>query len=100
MSDFDPTQFGMYIGTPFLINAILIQWIQELRFPRIDLDLSRVSFWRWVVALPFILWGFWYPPYEWGVRYSFFLRWGYLLLKLSCFQSKLGISKQSLKRQK
>lgn len=61
----------MYIGTPFLILVILIQWMQEWRFPRIDLDLSQVSFWRWVIALPFILWGFWYPPYEWGVRLMF-----------------------------
>ncbi|MBN2090072.1 hypothetical protein JW964_10670 [candidate division KSB1 bacterium] len=61
----------MYIGTPVLILIILIQWIQELRFPRIDLDLSQVRFWRWVIALPFMLWGFWYPPYEWGVRLIF-----------------------------
>jgi hypothetical protein len=61
----------MYIGTPFLIVTILIQWIQELRFPRIDLNLSKVSFWRWIIALPFILWGFWYPTYEWGVRFNF-----------------------------
>lgn len=61
----------MYIGTPPLILVILIQWIQELRFPQIDLDLSKVNAWRWIVALPFILWGFWYPPYEWGVRLIF-----------------------------
>ena len=61
----------MYIGTPPLILVILIQWIQELRSSRLDLDLSKVSIWRWVIALPFILWGFWYPPYEWGVRLIF-----------------------------
>lgn len=61
----------MYIGTAPLILVILVQWIQELRSPQIDLDLSKVSAWRWVVALPFIFWGFWYPPYEWGVRLIF-----------------------------
>jgi hypothetical protein len=64
----------MYIGTPLLILVILVQWIQELRFPRIDLDLSQVNFWRWVIALPFMFWGFWYPPYEWGVRLIFDLK--------------------------
>ena len=61
----------MYIGTPILILVILYHWIKEFRFPRIDLDLRKVSVWRWVVAIPFLIWGFWYPPYEWGVRLIF-----------------------------
>lgn len=61
----------MYIGTPFLILVILIQWIQELRRPRLNLDLRKIPLWRWVIALPFMLWGFWYPPYQWGVRLIF-----------------------------
>jgi hypothetical protein len=24
-----------------------------------------------VIAIPIIVWGFWYPPYEWGVRLIF-----------------------------
>ncbi|MBN1875783.1 MAG: hypothetical protein JXA33_16280 [Anaerolineae bacterium] len=62
---------AMYIGTPILLWVILWQWIQELRFPRLNLDLTTVSAWRWGVAIPFMIWGFWYPPYEWGGRLIF-----------------------------
>lgn len=62
---------AMYIGTPVLLCVILYQWMQEWRIPRLELNLSGISRWRWVVALPFILWGFWYPPYEWGVGLVF-----------------------------
>ena len=36
-----------------------------------DLDLKKVSAWRWLIALPFMVWGFWYPPYEWGIGLNF-----------------------------
>jgi hypothetical protein len=62
---------AMYIGTPVLLLVILYQWIQEWRSPRLDLDLTGIGAWRWVIALPIIVWGFWYPPYEWGVRLIF-----------------------------
>jgi hypothetical protein len=62
---------AMYIGTPAMLLVILYQWIQELRSPRLDLDLTGVSAWRWMIAIPIIIWGFWYPPYEWGVRLIF-----------------------------
>jgi hypothetical protein len=62
---------AMYIGTPIMLLVILYQWVQELRSPKLDLDLTKVSTWRWVIAIPFIIWGFWYPPYEWGVRLIF-----------------------------
>jgi hypothetical protein len=62
---------AMYGGTPPMLLLILYQWIREWRSPRLDLDLTRVSAWRWVIAIPIIIWGFWYPPYEWGVRLIF-----------------------------
>jgi hypothetical protein len=33
--------------------------------------MTNVSTWRWLIAIPVIIWGFWYPPYEWGVRLIF-----------------------------
>lgn len=62
---------AMYIATPVMLLVMLYQWIQELRDPRLDLDLTGVSTWRWLIAIPIMLWGFWYPPYEWGVRLIF-----------------------------
>jgi hypothetical protein len=62
---------AMYIFTPIMLCVILYQWIQEWRTPRLDLDLSKAGIWRWLIALPFIVWGFWYPPYEWGVGLNF-----------------------------
>lgn len=62
---------ALYAATPVLLAIILYQWIQELRSPKLDLDLTGVSAWRWWIAIPILIWGFWYPPYEWGVRLVF-----------------------------
>ena len=62
---------AMYIGTPIILCIILYQWIQEWLSPRMDLNLIKTSVWRWLIALPFIVWGFWYPRYEWGVGLIF-----------------------------
>jgi hypothetical protein len=66
-----PIGLGLYIATPILLVVILYQWIQDLRNPRLDLDLSHVSAWRWAIVIPILVWGYWYPPYEWGVRLIF-----------------------------
>ena len=29
--------------------------------------LTQASLWRWVIAVAILIWGFWFPPYEWGV---------------------------------
>jgi len=62
---------GMYGATPVLLLIILYQWIQEYRNPRLDFDFSNFEKWRLFIAIPFLIWGFWYPPYEWGVRLIF-----------------------------
>jgi hypothetical protein len=62
---------GMYGATPILLLIILYQWVQEFRNPRLDLNFTRFDKWRLLVAVPFLIWGFWYPPYEWGVRLIF-----------------------------
>lgn len=62
---------AMYGATPVLLVVILIQWRRELAHPRLDLDFSRFPRWRLLVAVPILLWGFWYPRYEWGVRVVF-----------------------------
>lgn len=60
-----------YGGTPVLLMIILYQLLREVRHARLDLNLGCTSRWRLLVALPFFAWGFWYPPYEWGVRLIF-----------------------------
>ena len=62
---------AMYIATPIMLCIILYHWIQEWQNPQIDLNLTKARLWRWLIALPFIVWGFWYPPYEWGVGLNF-----------------------------
>lgn len=66
-----PAGLAMYGATPVLLTLILIQWVKEFQNPRSELDLSGVSIWRWLLTIPFIIWGFWYPPYEWGVGLDF-----------------------------
>jgi hypothetical protein len=61
----------MYLGTPLLILVIIMQIIRELHNPQMDYNLRAASFIRWIIALPFMIWGFWYPPYEWNVRIVF-----------------------------
>jgi len=65
---------AMYGGTPLLLLIILYQWIQEFRRPRLDLDFRSIPKWRMLLSVPFFVWGFWYPPYEWGVGMIFDLR--------------------------
>jgi hypothetical protein len=60
-----------YGGTGVLLLIILVEWVKEIRRPRLDLNLKDVKKWRLLVSLPFFVWGFWYPPYEWGVRLIF-----------------------------
>jgi hypothetical protein len=62
---------GPYGATPILLLVILYQWVQELRHPQLDLDFTKFNKWRLLIAVPILLWGFWYPPYEWGVRLIF-----------------------------
>jgi hypothetical protein len=62
---------GMYGATPILLLIILYQWVQEFRNPRLDLDFTRFNKWRLLIAVPILVWGFWYPSYEWGVRLIF-----------------------------
>ena len=61
-----PLSLAMYIATPFMLIAILIQWIRELKQPSLNLDPHQAPLWKWLLILPFLLWGFWYPPYIWG----------------------------------
>jgi hypothetical protein len=62
---------AMYAATPALLLMILYQWIGEFRKPHLDLDFSRFEKWRLLVVVPFFVWGFWYPPYTWGVGLNF-----------------------------
>ncbi|MCW4000398.1 MAG: hypothetical protein NWE93_09175 [Candidatus Bathyarchaeota archaeon] len=62
---------AMYAATPVLLLVILYQWIQEYRKPQLDLDFSSFEKWRLLIVVPFFIWGFWYPPYTWGVGLNF-----------------------------
>ena len=66
-----PLGLAFYGATPLLLLLILWRWLEETRNPANDFDLRNTPVWRWAVALPFLLWGFWYPPYEWGVGLNF-----------------------------
>lgn len=62
---------AMYAATPALLVLILYQWIREYRTPQLDLDFRGFEKWRLLVVVPFFVWGFWYPPYIWGVGLNF-----------------------------
>lgn len=62
---------AMYGATPLLLLHVLWQWLQEFKNPRLDFDFRRFEKWRLLLALPALVWGFWYPPYEWGVGLNF-----------------------------
>lgn len=62
---------AMYGATPILLAVTLFSWIQEYRNPQLDLDFTEFRKWRLLIAVPMMLWGFWYPPYEWGVGLHF-----------------------------
>jgi hypothetical protein len=59
---------AVYGATPVFLIIILYQWFQELKTPRLELNLRGIEKWRLLVALPMLVWGFWYPPYIFGVR--------------------------------
>jgi hypothetical protein len=62
---------AMYGPTPIFLLVIAYLFFQELREPRLDLDLKGVSWWRWLIAVPVMAWGYWYPYYEYGVRFIY-----------------------------
>jgi len=62
---------GMYGATPILLLIILYQWVQEFINPRLDLDFTQFDPWRLLIVVPILIWGFWYPPYKWGVGLNF-----------------------------
>jgi hypothetical protein len=59
---------AVYGATPVFLMVIFYQWIQELRAPKLDLDFRGIQKWRLLVSVPMLVWGFWYPPYIFGVR--------------------------------
>lgn len=59
---------AVYAATPVFLLIILYQWVQELRVARLDLDFRGIEKWRLLIAVPMLVWGFWYPPYIFGVR--------------------------------
>ncbi|QIN78450.1 hypothetical protein GBA65_07835 [Rubrobacter marinus] len=62
---------AVYGATPVFLLIMLYQWYRELREPRLDLDFRSIEKWRLLVAVPMLVWGFWYPPYVFGVRLVF-----------------------------
>lgn len=54
-----------YIAAPVLLALIAVSWMRELYLKRIDLDFRHIAAYRWAV-LPVLLWGFWYPSYQYG----------------------------------
>jgi hypothetical protein len=62
---------AVYGATPVFLLVIFLQWLRELRTPTLDLDFRHIEKWRLLVAVPLGIWGFWYPPYIYGVRLVF-----------------------------
>ncbi|PVZ06279.1 hypothetical protein [Actinomycetospora cinnamomea] len=62
---------AVYGATPVFLLVIALQWLRELRAPTLDLDFRHIEKWRLLVAVPLAVWGFWYPPYIYGVRLVF-----------------------------
>lgn len=54
---------GVYGATPIFLSIILCQRYRELKNPRLDLDFRNFEKWRLLIAVPMLVWGFWYPPY-------------------------------------
>lgn len=65
------TALAVYGATPVFLLIILYQWYRELRNPRLDLNFRNIKKWRLLIAVPMLVWGFWYPPYIFGVRLVF-----------------------------
>src|SRR5512133_3666696 len=59
---------AVYGATPVFLLIIFYQWIQELRAPKLDLDFRGIQKWRLLISIPMLVWGFWYPPYIFGIH--------------------------------
>lgn len=60
----------VYFITPILLALILVNWIKEVRRQSIDLDFRRTEKHRFIV-LVILVWGFWYPTYNYGQGFIF-----------------------------
>ena len=58
---------------PFLLAFILFQWLKELKAGKNNYTISKIPYYRFLV-LPFILYGFWYPTFEWGSGFHFMIK--------------------------
>ena len=59
-----PVYFGVYSATPVFLVVILLLLIGEWRNSRNHFDFQQVPKWRWAVAVPMMLWGFYYPNWR------------------------------------
>jgi hypothetical protein len=59
-----PVYFAMYSATPVLLLVILLLLYQEGRQPRSDFAFPETPLWRWLIAVPMLLWAFFYPNWR------------------------------------
>ena len=59
-----PGYLAVYGATPILLVVIIALLISEWRKQQNNFDLSQVPTWRWVVVVPMMLWGFYYPNWR------------------------------------
>jgi hypothetical protein len=62
--------FAAYSFTPVLLGLICFYWIKEVLNPEIDWSFDRVKNYRFIVLI-IMIWGFWYPTYEYGQGFVF-----------------------------
>ncbi len=60
----------MYIIAPILLFLILYNWIREVKYGKIDFELTQVQKYRYFVVV-ILLWGFCYPTYYYGQGFEF-----------------------------
>ena len=59
-----------FVMAPILLFMILYFWIVEVIEPKFELDFKSLPWWRYLVGIV-ILWGFWYPGYNYGEGFIF-----------------------------
>ncbi|HOP10919.1 MAG TPA: hypothetical protein PK629_05450 [Oscillospiraceae bacterium] len=59
----------VFLAAPVLLAFIAFFWVRELFRKSIDLDYRQTAGYRWAV-LPVLVWGFWYPFYQYGQGFT------------------------------
>ena len=59
-----------FVAVPILLTFIVVNWVRELKNPKMELDFSKVKKQRFIVLL-ILIWGFCYPTYIYSQGFAF-----------------------------